>query len=210
MAINMAMDMDITRKMDKNMLEMQTIRKELSQPGTHISMLSTRLLTQQQKWYAIYTKPHHEKKVTSQLEQDKIEAYLPLQTTIRKWSDRKKKVSEPLFSCYVFVFITMKDYYHVLNISGVVRYVTFEGKAMAIPEKQIRLIQNLLAQDLEASEPIGSLMAGAHVEIIAGPLTGFSGELVEYAGKKRVVIRIEEINKSIWLNVPVQYLALAV
>jgi transcriptional antiterminator RfaH len=159
-------------------------------------------------WCAIYTRPRHEKKVFAQLQQEKIQAYLPLQTTIRQWSDRKKKVSEPLFSCYVFVHITVKDYSKVLNLRGVVRYVTFGGKAVVIPEKQIQLIRNLLEQDNETIEVSIMPLAGTRVEIIAGPLMGITGELVDYAGKKRVIIRIEEISKSMLVNVPSNLLKL--
>jgi transcriptional antiterminator RfaH len=183
--------------------------KHIEEPLTNSTNLSANLVSQQQNWFAIYTRPRHEKKVYALLQQDKIEAYLPLQTTLRQWSDRKKKVSEPLFSCYLFVHITLREYYNVLNINGVVRYVSFEGKAVAIPEKQIRLIRNLLAQDLEALETLEFIPTGAKVEIKAGSLAGVQGELVEYAGKKRVIIRLEEIGKTILVNVPLHYLAVA-
>jgi transcription antitermination factor NusG len=160
------------------------------------------------KWYAVYTRHCHEKKVFEQLQQMEIEAYLPLLTTIRQWKDRKKKVSLPLFSCYVFVNITDKKYYDVLNIPGVVRFITFEGKAVAIPEKQIRIVKNLLKQDIEVVEVQNDLYKGAKVEIIAGPLTGISGELIYFAGKKRVFIRLREIQKSMVASVPTHLLRL--
>jgi transcriptional antiterminator RfaH len=159
-------------------------------------------------WYAVYTKYYHEKKVLKQLQQMEIEAYLPLQTTIRQWKDRKKKLSLPLFSCYIFVNITERKYYNVLNIPGVVRFVTFEGKAVAIPDKQIRMVKNLLEQDIEVEEVQDILYNGAKVEIIAGPLTGISGELICFAGKKRVIIRVDEIGKSLVASVPMHLLRL--
>jgi transcriptional antiterminator RfaH len=165
-------------------------------------------LSLKHNWHAIYTRPRHEKKVYEQLQQAKIEAFLPLQTTIRQWSDRKKKVTEPLFRCYVFVFVSSQDYYRAVNINGVVRYVTFEGKAVAIPEKQILLIRNLLSQDIEVDESPVPIERGTRVEIKAGPLIGVFGELVEHAGKKRVIIRIEEINKILLINVPLNFLKL--
>jgi transcriptional antiterminator RfaH len=160
-------------------------------------------------WYVIYTRPHHEKKVSKKLEEEKINVYLPLQTTLRQWSDRKKKVTIPLFSCYVFVKITPKEYYKVLNISGVIRYVTTNGKAAAIPEKQIQLIRNLLEQDLEMEEIPEKLHKGSKIMITAGPLVGIIGELVDFSGKKRVIIRLEEINKSLLVSVPMYLLQLA-
>ena len=55
------------------------------------------------KWHVIYTAPRAEKKVNERLESQGVETYLPLQKTLRQWSDRKKKVSIPLFNSYVFV-----------------------------------------------------------------------------------------------------------
>jgi transcription antitermination factor NusG len=155
----------------------------------------------QQKWYAVYCRPRHEKRVLANLMEENIEAYLPLQTTIKQWSDRKKKVSEPLFSCYVFVRIASSDYYRVLNQNGVVRYVTFEGKAISIPEEQIHIIKCMLEQEVQTTEIADRIPAGSKIEIVAGPLSGIKAELVEYAGKKRVVIRIDEINKTVMVNI---------
>jgi transcriptional antiterminator RfaH len=157
-------------------------------------------------WYAIYTRPHHEKTIYNTLIKENIHSYLPLQSTIKQWSDRKKKVSIPLISCYVFVKITSKNYYSVLNVPGVIRFVTFDGKAKSIPEKQIQLIKNILEYEVESNNLTGPIPAGTKVEIKAGPLTGVLGHLVEYAGKKRVIVFIEEINKSIMVNVPLCFL----
>ncbi len=157
-------------------------------------------------WYAIYTRPHHEKKITEQLGRERIEVFLPLRTTLKQWSDRKKKVSEPLFSCYVFVKIKPKDYYKVLNIPGVVRYITSEGKAIPIPESQIQLIKNLLEFELETPADEDMPCTGDLVEIIGGPLMGIRGEMMEFSGRKRIIIRIREIDKSILVNIPVRLL----
>ncbi|MBN2611599.1 MAG: UpxY family transcription antiterminator [Bacteroidales bacterium] len=159
-------------------------------------------------WYALYTRPNHEKEVFRRLKEQQITAYLPLYTTIKQWSDRKKKVEIPLFSCYVFVHIAINDYYRVLNTSGGVRYVTFEGKAVAIPEKQIYLVKSLLDQDIQIEEVHDMLYSGAKVEIASGPLKGISGELIDFAGKKRVNIRLNEIRKSIVISVPMHLLKL--
>jgi hypothetical protein len=56
----------------------------------------------------------------------------------------------------------------VLNISGVLRYVYFKGKALAIPEKQIRVVMNLLEQDMEVEEVRQLLYKGSNIEITGG------------------------------------------
>ena len=60
--------------------------------------------TNEKKWYALYTRYRHEKRVESQLLQKGIETYLPMRKILRKWSDRKKWITEPLFNCYVFIY----------------------------------------------------------------------------------------------------------
>jgi transcription antitermination factor NusG len=162
----------------------------------------------QSNWYVVYTMPHHEKKIYAQLQKEGINAYLPLQTTLKQWRDRKKKVNEPLFRSYLFVHINMNEYYKVLNRPGVIRYVCFEGKAVKVPETKIEAIQNLLDNKVELEESPTYLKKGDKVRIMGGILQGFNGELVLLNNQKRVIIRIEEINKSLFVNVPINFLKL--
>ncbi len=149
-------------------------------------------------WYALYTKSRQEKKVYAELLNAGLTAYLPLETKIRQWSDRKKKVEEPMIRSYVFVQTCEKEYYDVLNIKGAVRYVTFEGKAAAIPDWQIEAMQKMV----EYNEPhhySGELfLKGEKISIQAGPLKGYEGEIVkDNKGKNKIIIRIENIGYSL-------------
>lgn len=176
-------------------------------PHTHTSCQAFTTLAYQ--WHALYTRPKYEKRVLAALTDMHLECYLPLQTTLRQWSDRRKMVEIPLFSGYVFAKVSEREYYDAVNIKGVVRYVSFGGKAANIPEKQIRLIRNLLAEDLEATECLDNLPEGTPVQVQAGPLMGITGSLVKYSGKERVIIHIEEICKSVMVSIPLPWLALA-
>lgn len=158
-------------------------------------------------WYAAYTKPRNEKKVYSRLAERGIDVFLPLQKKIKQWSDRKKLVEEPLFRSYIFVRISQKDYYSVLNTAGIVRYVTFGGKAAPIPDRQIEQVKQLLVQDVEI-EPIDeTLELGTMVEVKFGGLMGIVGELVDHAGKKKVIIRIDHVSHSLLVTLPTGYIA---
>ena len=70
----------------------------------------------EKKWYALYTRSRSEKKVLIELQYAQIEAYLPLVTRLKMWSDRKKKVEEPLFRSYIFVYIDEREYFTALNV----------------------------------------------------------------------------------------------
>ena len=153
-------------------------------------------------WYALYVKSRTEKKVASELSYQGIEHYLPLQKVLKQWSDRKKWVEEPLFRSYIFVNITAADYYNVLKVVGAVKYITFEGIAVAIPNQQIEAIRYYLNEkDPEKIEDL-HWEKGQKVEVITGNLTGLVGDLVEVKGKHKVIVEIEAVGSAILLQIP--------
>lgn len=153
-------------------------------------------------WYALYTRSRAEKQVFDLLDKAGHEAYLPLVKTLKQWSDRKKWVEIPLFSSYVFVYISEAEYYDVLNTPGAVKYVTFEGKAVPIPPQQIEAIRVFIDSGIELPDVELDLQPGTAVEIIAGPMKGISGELLEIMGKKKVKIEIDGLGQSVYLELP--------
>lgn len=152
-------------------------------------------------WFAVYVKSKSEKKVAAEFQKSGIHYFLPLIKELRQWSDRKKWVEVPLFRSYVFVHIEPKDYYNVLSVFGAVRYVTFEGKAVAIPDQQIEAVRYYLnGKDFDPIDD-KSWEKGQKVEIISGSLTGLSGELVEVKGKHKVKVEIEAVGSSILIEI---------
>ena len=77
------------------------------------------------QWYVIHTRSQHEKSVARQLEEQGITTFLPLVSEVHRWSDRKKVVQLPLFSCYAFVHMKMLPelWYTVMQTNGVLRFV---------------------------------------------------------------------------------------
>lgn len=157
-------------------------------------------------WYACYTKPRAEKAVYQRLQDGGIEAYLPLQRTRKKWSDRMKWVDEPLLKSYIFVKVVPADFIRVLQTTGIVRFITFESKAVPIPESQINAIRLLLEQGMELEVVEGRIEPGQMVEVQAGPMIGLRGELIEYRGNKRVLVRLGEIGQGLIVSINPEYL----
>lgn len=165
---------------------------------------------EQSFWLAAYTKPRNEKKVYTRLIEAGVETFLPLQKRLKQWSDRKKWVEEPLFNSYIFIKITQRQYYDVLKTAGIVRYVTFGGKAAVIPEKQIEQVKQLLVQDIEIETVTETFCAGTKVEVRFGGLKGIVGEIVEHSGKKKVLLKIDHISHSLLVTLPVDYVTKAI
>lgn len=157
-------------------------------------------------WFAIYTNPRAEKKVLERLIKKNIEAFLPLQMKLKQWKDRKKKIEEPLFRSYLFVRISEKEYYDVLNTHGIVRYITFSGKAASVPEWQINAIKQLIESNHEFEITNIELKKGEQVKVISGVLTGMKGELVSIENEKKVLVRIDHISHNLLVNIPLNQL----
>lgn len=160
------------------------------------------------QWYAVYTKSRSEKKAKKLLDDIEIECYLPLEKRLKQWSDRKKWIEEPLIRSYIFVKIADdREYLNVLQTDHIVCFVTFEGKAAVIPEKQIEGIKLLLASEKDLEVVTNKdLEPGMDIFVHAGPLKGLEGSLIELRGKHRVKVELEAIGQSILVEIPAVYL----
>lgn len=154
------------------------------------------------QWYALYTSSRREKQTHEFLLKQGVHSYLPLVKTLKQWSDRKKWVEEPLFRSYLFVHISEAEYFDVLNAPGAVRFIIFEGKTVPIPPQQIEAIRQFVETGQELPEVELEMEPGAEVDIVAGPMKGISGVLMEIRGKKKVKIEINGLGKAVYLELP--------
>jgi transcription antitermination factor NusG len=154
------------------------------------------------KWYALYTRSRFEKKMLSELTDRSIEVFLPMREILSRWKDRKKRIWIPLFPGYIFVnhVDTPQNRFRILNIPGAVRFIGFEGHADPIPEEQIQYIRRFLESSI-AIDPYPYLQIGSRVEVIAGPLKGIQGLLVEKRGRFRFVLQVDLIRQAISVEI---------
>ncbi|MEO8820640.1 MAG: transcription termination/antitermination NusG family protein [Ginsengibacter sp.] len=97
----------------------------------------------QNNWYAVYTKPHCERKVNSLLSKRNIESYCPLNSRKYRQLFRSTTSSEPLFKSYVFVKTTEVEIQKLIKeISGVISLLYWKGKPATIKEEEINAIMD--------------------------------------------------------------------
>lgn len=125
-------------------------------------------------WYVLYTKPRQEKKVADGLNAVGIEAYCPMVTVVKQWSDRKKKVQEPLINSYVFVNIENFNRDKVFIVPGIVRYLFWLGKPAVVRAIEIEAMQKSL-QGIVASFDVSAIKKDTVYKIPEGPFQGFEG-----------------------------------
>lgn len=143
-------------------------------------------------WYALYTKPRWEKKVAQDLEQQGIETYCPQITEVRQWSDRKKKVTTPLFKSYVFVRLEEKDRARVFNTPGAVQYLFWLNKPAVIRDQEIHTIKTWLEDERVEEFEVTHLTPGDRLTIVGGSFKGKEA-VVEKIGKKRLRLILKDL-----------------
>jgi transcription antitermination factor NusG len=152
-------------------------------------------------WYAVYTSSRAEKRVNDRLSEAGIETFLPLQKTLRQWSDRKKLIEKPLISSYVFVKVIPKEFFSVKKTEGVVKFIMIQNIPVPIPEIQINNLRILCGSDADVEISSDVYAKGDMVEVVVGSLMGLKGELIRVGKKRKVVIRIIQPGMNLTVDI---------
>lgn len=140
------------------------------------------------QWYAVYTRPRCEKKVSHLLNKKSIENYCPLNKVIHQWSDRKKCVEVPLFTSYVFVHIPRNLYSVVRETAGIINFVYWLGKPAVIRDEEIHTIKRFLNEYINVQLEKAEVRLNDHVRILTGPFESLEGDVIEVMHKTVKVI----------------------
>ena len=103
-------------------------------------------------WYAVYTAVKAEKSVKEQLDKAGIESYLPLQSIVRSWNNRKRKVMVPVIPGCVFVRLPMDEVTRIKSIKGISFLLREEGRYVSIPEDQMETFRSMVENTDELVE----------------------------------------------------------
>jgi len=147
-------------------------------------------------WYVLYTHSRCEFKVEEALKTKGVSVYLPVTKTLKKWSDRKKEITSPLFACYVFIYATERERLISLKNKQVTRCLTDAGRPAIIPNWQMENLKKMITVSPSISV-IEGLSLGEEIKIRSGPLKGVEGILLNNENKKRLAISIKLLNRTV-------------
>lgn len=159
-------------------------------------------------WTAFYTKPRNERKVSERLQIKGFEVYCPVKTVLRQWSDRKKKVKEPLFTSYIFAKINESQRQDILKDPSIVSSVFWLKEPVRIREREIEAIKKFLEENPDPKVLNSTFKEGQKVEVFEGPLKGEKGECLKMKGS-RLILTIESLNMSLVAEVAASKVRLA-
>jgi transcription antitermination factor NusG len=151
-------------------------------------------------WWALYTRHQHEKTVAEMLSAKGFEVFLPLYESIRRWKDRSKMLTLPLFPCYVFVRGGLNRRLQVVTTPGV-HMILFRGETVAIiPEAEIQAIRKVVEGPFRV-EPHPFLKCGERVRVTRGSLEGVEGILVRKKNLYRLVLSVDMMAQAVAVEI---------
>ena len=153
-------------------------------------------------WYALYVRSRYEKKVHQFLLEQEVVSFLPLLDTWKQWTDRRKKVSEPLFRGYVFVNIDLrKDRMRMIDTEGVVKFIGIGRTPSVIAEKDIEWLRKLVREPDAVKRSVAVLPAGQRVRVLAGPFKDLEGVVVKEGREARLVVFFDSIMQGVEVSI---------
>jgi transcription antitermination factor NusG len=151
-------------------------------------------------WWALYTRHQHEKVVADTLAAKGFEVFLPLYESTRRWRDRKKVLSLPLFPCYLFVRGGIDRKLQVVTTPGI-HMILYHGERVAtIPEQEIEAIQRAVDGPYRV-EPHPFLKCGMRVRVTRGALDGVEGILIRKKNLCRLILSVDMLAQSVAVEV---------
>lgn len=152
------------------------------------------------RWYAVQSRPRHEKRIAEELALRSIDHFLPVHHCRHRWKNGViADVELPLFPCYLFAKVALCDKVRLLQLPGVIGFAVNSSRPTALPEDDIRMLKELTT--LCEAQPHPFLNVGSRVRVIAGPLAGMEGILVRRKQELRVVLSLEIIMRSVSVEV---------
>lgn len=146
-------------------------------------------------WYVLQTKPKQENLVESYLNLAQIEVFNPKIKEIRLIGEKRRKITVPLFPCYIFAKLKPSLFDLVIYTRGVRKILGVNGKPKPIKESIIETIKEringndgiLVPENYEMGL---HLSPGDYVLVTEGPLRGFIGMVERINGSRAVVMLI--------------------
>ncbi|WP_188758128.1 UpxY family transcription antiterminator [Edaphobacter acidisoli] len=172
----------------------------LANPVSNLSPLPMLPSDVATRWYAVYTRPRHEKAVADGLRSKSIEVFLPTVVTESRWKDRIVRIESPLFPGYVFTRIHLGERGKVLRVFGVVRMLSSHGAPASIDDAELESVRLCVEHGVRLE--VGPfLKVGQRVRVRAGLLEGVEGVIARRKDSRSLIVPVSLIHQSVAVEV---------
>ena len=143
-------------------------------------------------WFVIYTKPRSELKVLEHLTHLGIEAYTPTKIEVRKWSDRKKKVTVCLLPSMLLVCLEEDEVSKVFEVPGVIRYLFVHGERARVTNDEVLAMKHHIENTYQLLDK-KEYLVGSKIKI---PSLDQEAEIISVKGK-RCIAQLELLGATV-------------
>jgi transcription antitermination factor NusG len=155
-------------------------------------------------WYVVWSEARAEKKVAERLAAKGFGVWLPTVTSKRRWSDRWKEVTVPLFPGYLFASTAGAGFAPLLRTPGVLTLVKDGAKPAQLAHDYVTRLRAVVNSPDAAVEPLDEPVVyapGDAVVVEEGSLAGFQGVVAEVRGSRRLVVWIESVGRGLLCSI---------
>jgi transcriptional antiterminator RfaH len=144
-------------------------------------------------WWVAHTKSRNEKALAHDLVAKNIRYFLPMTWKVQRRSHRTLRSLLPLFSGYLFFCGQETERVELLRTNRVANVIIVKDQEKLLKE----LIQ--FEQALRAGAPLTPykfIKAGQRCRVIAGPLLGLEGIVIQIKNVARLVLQIDMLGQA--------------
>jgi transcription antitermination factor NusG len=150
-------------------------------------------------WFAVQVWTGREHRCAAGLEHRGYEVFLPTYCEQRRWSDRVKHTVRALFAGYLFCRVHADVVANVVTVPEVIRLVGSGQGPLPVPTQEIESIRRIVERRLP-TEPY-PFVEGQRVCVERGPLRGTEGVVLTVGGRRRLVVSISLLQRSVTVNI---------
>jgi len=151
------------------------------------------------QWFAISVKPRFDKAVAVTLESKGFETFLALTTKHNTYRTCRRQVELPVFPGYVFCRFNAFFRLPILTTPGVLQILGFGNGPLPVPDAEIASLKTATEAGISI-EPFPFPPVGHCVSIEKGALAGVHGIVVNVKHKRRIVLSITLLQRSVLLE----------
>ncbi|MCH7572843.1 MAG: UpxY family transcription antiterminator [Planctomycetes bacterium] len=156
-------------------------------------------------WHVLHTRSRQEKSLARVLHAAGIEYYLPVVDRVRFYGHRKRTVTVPLFSNYLFVNGSLEVAYFATSthrVANVIPVLDQEGFASDLEQ-----IRRALSGGADLS-PYRYLEIGLRVRVTSGPFRDIEGLIENHHRPDRLILQIDTLGRAASLEIDASLLEL--
>ncbi|HWA08935.1 MAG TPA: transcription termination/antitermination NusG family protein [Opitutaceae bacterium] len=165
--------------------------------------LPPRPTTAGETWLVCHTRPRCEKKFAALMAAERLEHYLPLVQSVRRYQHQTKRFTKPLFPGYVFARVPEDRRSRIYQQDLLARAIVVESEPLFL--RQLADVKAVVASGLELSlHPL--LTRGRRVKVVGGPLHGVEGFVDDPANPHGIVVAMDVLQKGLLVKLPIENL----